>query len=224
MTVIMSPVLAQDDTDMDEENLRNSVQMPIATAKASRYGASPDSIKKLAGMLHEGEVSPGNFNNMMRDGVEMDTASHNDLSDFVREKKNEGLRGRDLAKAIHEKLRSKGIPAGGQNVSPLEDDFVPPGLRKKKRRGSSSKKMKGKKNRQKRNGKGKSQKMKHGESTSNAESESPESASQKQHKNNSGHNRSSNNPEKDMNRDKTDRSGQPDKANHSENKKKGKNQ
>lgn len=119
------------------ERLRNTVQMPVAVAKAVKAGANTEAMRELSREMIEGKVDPGDFNETMRYGPAisetMGSATEGEaLSQFIQKKKNEGLKGRELAEAIHRELNRRGIPAGkkGKRARPVDDDFVPPGLRK----------------------------------------------------------------------------------------------
>lgn len=147
------PVTAQSEStpeqsdEKSKERLRQIIQMPIAIDKAIESGADTEAIQALSKEMIEADVDADSFNETMRYGPEItgkdgdvESEDGDELAEFIRTKKEEGLRGKELAGAIHAELNRRGIPAGkkterGKRPNPADEEFVPPGQRDDKGKG-----------------------------------------------------------------------------------------
>jgi hypothetical protein len=122
---------AQSDT-----HLIDVLQMPVAVHKAVDAGIPVADVEAIARALRRGGIEPAEFNQTLRDlafvGAEHGDDGVADFSAHVTKSVDDGLRGRELAESIHERLRARGIPAGGQGrrgPPPLDRDFIPETVR-----------------------------------------------------------------------------------------------
>ncbi|MGH9341527.1 MAG: hypothetical protein ACRD1R_18570 [Acidobacteriota bacterium] len=131
LLVIVTSFLIATVQAQSSHDLRQLVQMPIATAKAAEASASKGEIERIAEALNRGRVAPVDFNQIMRSAVHARRAGGDvtSIGEYTESRVEEGLRGRALAESIHAKLRSLGIPAGGwrgEGPPPVAREFIPP--------------------------------------------------------------------------------------------------
>ncbi len=114
------------------DDLRDLVQMPVAVNKAADAGIPRGDVENISRSLREGRVSPREFNQTLRDvstvAAEKGPDGVKDIGNHVSAQVRQGVRGQDLANSIHGRLRTHGIPAGGnrgQGPPPIARDFIP---------------------------------------------------------------------------------------------------
>lgn len=113
-----------------KQNLRHMVQMPVAVNKVVSAGAPAENVHSLARRMLESQVSPEDFHRILRTGAAgMRTAEETSkIGSFVVQQLKNGNTGQPLAKALHNHLRSLGIPAGGwkqKGPPPIAKTFIP---------------------------------------------------------------------------------------------------
>ncbi|MFB6345640.1 MAG: hypothetical protein ABEK50_07710 [bacterium] len=118
------------------EPVQELVQMPVAVDNAAEAGIPETELNRITQALNEGEASPDVFNETLSKTPDLaaKVGSITSVGDFVVASVNDGLRGEELASAIHERLRQEGIPAGGEDVAgppPIAKEFMPADARKK---------------------------------------------------------------------------------------------
>lgn len=131
LLVASTGVSAQGDAE-----LLDFLQMPVAVHKAVDAGIPVADVEAVARALRRGDIGPAEFNQTMRDlafvGAEHGDNGVTDFSAHVTKSVDDGLRGRALAESIHERLRARGIPAGGQGrrgPPPMDREFIPETVR-----------------------------------------------------------------------------------------------
>lgn len=112
------------------------VQMPVAVDKLVEAGVPEAQVQRLAETLNRGAVSPAAFNGTLRNIPDLaaNVESIARIGNFVVARVNDGLRGEQLAAAIHQRLREEGIPAGGHSLvgpPPIAENFLPENARAK---------------------------------------------------------------------------------------------
>lgn len=112
------------------QEMQQLVQSPVAVDKAVEAGFPAHEMERIAKTLNRGEVDPGNFNKTIQNAPFMaeEDGDITSVGNFVSNQVEAGLRGEDLAQAIHGKLNSLGIPAGGHDEAgppPIAKDFIP---------------------------------------------------------------------------------------------------
>ncbi len=120
----------------DNSYLMDVLQMPIAVHKAVDAGIPVADVEAIARALRRGDVGPTEFNQTFRDlvyvGAEHGDDGVRDFSAHVTKSVDDGLRGQALAESIHERLRARGVPAGGaghRGPPPLDREFIPGAVR-----------------------------------------------------------------------------------------------
>lgn len=114
----------------DGSELMDVVQMPVAVDRVVEAGISEHQIGEVARILVDQGVDGRDFNDSIRASAEGLSASAQDsgIGNFTVERIREGLRGRELAEAIHHRLNERGIPAGGwegEGPPPVARNFIP---------------------------------------------------------------------------------------------------
>jgi len=117
----------------DTNDIRDLVQMPLAVDKAVKAGLSARDVETIARSMRDGRMPPHEFNQTLRDvsylAAERGPEGVQDIGNHVSAAVRDGLRGQELARSIHTRLQSLGIPAGGRNgqggPSPMAQDFIP---------------------------------------------------------------------------------------------------
>jgi hypothetical protein len=111
------------------QDLVDVVQMPVAVDRAIEIGLSDEQVRNIARILIERGESGKVFNETIRASIEGLSASTQepDIGQFVVDRVRGGLRGQDLAAAIHARLNQRGIPAGRWRAvgpPPVARDFI----------------------------------------------------------------------------------------------------
>jgi hypothetical protein len=116
----------------DANDIRDLVQMPLAVDKAVKAGLSARDVETIARSMRDGRMPPHEFNQTLRDvsyiAAERGPEGVQDIGNHASAAVRDGLRGQELARSIHTRLQSLGIPAGGRNgqgPSPMAQDFIP---------------------------------------------------------------------------------------------------
>jgi len=117
-------------------DIHDLVQMPLAVDKAVKAGLSARDVETITRSMREGRMPPREFNQTLRDvsyiAAERGPEGVQDIGNHTSAAVRDGLRGQDLARSIHTRLQSLGIPAGGRNGQgppPMAEDFIPDNAR-----------------------------------------------------------------------------------------------
>jgi len=129
LPVIFTSMTLQAQTTNDILDL---IQMPLAVDKAVEAGLSARDVEIIARSMRDGRMPPHEFNQTLRDisfiAAERGPEGVQDVGNHASAAVRDGLRGQDLARSIHTRLQSLGIPAGGRNGQgppPMAQDFIP---------------------------------------------------------------------------------------------------
>jgi len=128
MSVAFSPMTLQ----AQNNDMRDLVQMPLAVDKAVKAGLSARDVEIITRSMRDGRIPPHEFNRTLRDvsyiAAERGPEGVHDIGIYTSGAVKDGLRGQELARSIHTRLQSMGIPAGGPNgqgPSPMAEDYIP---------------------------------------------------------------------------------------------------
>jgi hypothetical protein len=133
-TLFILPVFFTSMTLQSQSNddILNLVQMPLAVDKAVKAGLSARDVEIIARSMRDGRVPSYEFNQTFRDisyiAAERGPEGVQDIGNHTSAAVRDGLRGQELARSIHTRLQSLGIPAGGRNGQgppPMAQDFIP---------------------------------------------------------------------------------------------------
>ena len=118
-------------SEEDVEDIRQLLQMPVATSRLAAAGVPDRTLNQITSGLNRGEFTPAQFNAFLRQtpAIAEGFESIDRVGAFVTSQVRAGRRGEELANIITAELRRLGIPAGeltSPGPPPLaREEFLP---------------------------------------------------------------------------------------------------
>lgn len=138
LAAVSIPAPRLDAQDLDVDAWIGLAQMPVAVARLEVAGVPSKELGMLIPALNTRDVSPSRFLETVW-GIPVlwgddanayaGTGSEEGVGSYVQAMHARGLRGRELADAIHDELNRRGVPAGGRSGErrrdALDPDYLP---------------------------------------------------------------------------------------------------